>query len=225
MPKEENSSSFYVIAAFVLLFFAFLIIQPNPESTGLISLNLGGEGIQSKLPVIIIGVTAILALGVAFMSYKHFKKKKQPETAKEGENKAPLPPQKQGLTDEELKELFPENHKEEVKAEEPVQPSIQPPIPQQEQKTLTNLTEIKTMINNLLKQGMTKEQIVSNLQAKGYSIQQITKATEEINLEHVKSYIQSTTQQGFTKEQITKILLENGWKQEQIQRAFQLLGI
>lgn len=222
MQKEEVSYTFYVLAGFVLLFMVFLLVQPQPEATGLISLNLDAAG--GKLPLIIIGVTAILALGLAFMSYKHFKKKKAGTT--------PTAATQPALSNEEITQLFPEKNT----ASQPAtlspaplaapQPSISPPQsatppPQQpKQQPMTNLQDIKSMIMGLLTQGQTKQQILEQLQSKGFTAPQITKAVDEINLEKLAAYVKNTLSQGFQKEQITKILLESGWAQDAIDKAF-----
>lgn len=226
MQKEEVSYTFYVLAGFVLLFMVFLLVQPQPQPTGLISLNLSAA--QGKLPLIIVGVTAILALGLAVMSYKHFKKKKA-GTAVSNTNTSPTQPT---LTKEELTQLFPESHPEtpatpspaSLTAPQPAQPATPPhqtALPEQpKQQPMTNLADIKGAITALLAQGQTRQQILEQLQARGFTAPQITKAVDEINLEKLAAYVKNALSQRFQKEQITKILLESGWQQDAIDKAF-----
>ena len=225
MQKEEVSYTFYVLAGFILLFMVFLLVQPQPETTGLISLNLNAAG--GKLPLIIVGVTAILALGLAFMSYKHFKKKKAV---------APQPAAQPTLSSEELTQLFPENKNpaDAGSVSLPSPPSLAAPQPaaqnipqpatplvqQSKQQSMTSLQDIKAAISSLLAQGQTKQQILEQLQTKGFTAAQITKAVDEINQEKITSYVKNALAQGFQKEQITKILLESGWQQDAIDKAF-----
>jgi len=226
MQKEEVSYSFYVVAGFIFLFLVFVIIQPQPETTGLISLSFLQAG-NSKLPIIVVGITAIIALGLAIIAYKHFRKKKHPTPNNNQNTQNPQQPPgapKSSLTPEELKALFPEAPEQPIIAPSPAAP--QPPTsqPPQPQKTLTNLNEIKELIISLMSQGQSKQQILEQLQSKGYTAQQIAKATEEINFERLAKYIKATLSQGFKKEQLTKILIESGWPRDVIDKAFQSLG-
>jgi len=233
MQKEEVSYTFYVLAGFILLFLVFTIVQPKPETTGLISLNLDAAG--GKLPLVIIGVTAILALGLALMSYKHFKKKKAATPSA-----TPSQSSQQALTNEELTQLFPENQGTNPNATS--QPSSSPaptsplatpqpatqqtpppatlPLQQTKQQSMTSLQDIKAAISTLLAQGQTRQQILEQLQARGFTAPQIIKAVDELNLERLIAYIKNALSQGFKNEQITKILLESGWQQDAIDKAF-----
>lgn len=232
MQKEGISYSFYILAGFVFLFMIFLAIKPSETPTGLITIpyldTLSSS--DSKLPVMIIGITLILALGLSFVSYKHFKKKKQasvqpPQNTHPTSTLSSNQPSTTLLSNDELKALFPEPGEQ---IPQPKTPEIKEPIIQQQsqpQQKITNLNEIKDIISNLISQGNTKQQILSQLQSKGYSAQQITKATEEINQDKLISYIKSTLSQGFKKEQIEKTLLESGWEKDQVSKAFQILGM
>ena len=230
--KEELPISFYVVAGFACLFLIFLIIQP-PAKTGYISLDsltssLGPE-LRSKLPILIIGITAIIAFGVFFISYRHFKKKKSkqlsaplgPAPAQENPGLIVFSSSKSDLSDEEMNKLFSDAPDSSPKMISEPKELFQPA----EQKTLTSLEDLKIIIIQMLKKGMTKKDIANELQSKGYTLQQITKATEEINLDRVISYIKNALSSGFKKEQITKSLLDTGWSKEQVDKAFQLLGI
>ena len=113
MQKEDISYSFYILAGFVFLFMIFLAIKPSETPTGLITIpyldTLSSS--DSKLPVMIIGITLILALGLSFVSYKHFKKKKQasvqpPQNTHPTSTLSSNQPSTTLLSNDELKALF-----------------------------------------------------------------------------------------------------------------------
>jgi len=95
------------------------------------------------------------------------------------------------------------------------------PIEKNDQKILTNLNQLKSGIFLLLQQRHTKQDILKILEAKGWSVEQVIKAIDEINLDNLKAYVKKSLSLGFDKERISEYLRRNGWDESTISKAVQ----
>ncbi|MBU2633936.1 MAG: hypothetical protein KJ674_01700 [Nanoarchaeota archaeon] len=216
MGDSEINASFYVVASFILLFFVFMFISPEPEPTGQAVGSLLGEGSSSLIIIVVIFVVLILALGVAYFVYKKLKKKKISEDVplpkKESKEKDVLEgiaEHRADLSGMEVDKLFSTEEKEEKK-------EIAKPA---EKKILTNLGELKTTIVNLLRQRYSKQQILNLLESKGWTLEQVEKAIEDLNLDNLKRYVANSLKEGFNKETIKQSLLRSGWNVDLVNKA------
>lgn len=211
--EDNKVASFYVIASFIMLFFIFMFLQPKTTSYAIGSILTNTN--SSLLIIVVVFIVLIVALGIVYFVYRNIKKKKTVENVplpkKEVEEKDILEgiAEKKGdLSGIDVDKLFSGGMKEEKKEEKPI-----------EKKILTNLNELKIAIINLLRQRYNKQQILSLLSSKGWTLEQIEKAIEDINLDNLKAYVNNSLKEGFSKESIKQFLLKNGWSEDLIDRA------
>ena len=211
--EDNNVASFYVIASFIMLFLIFMFLQP--KTTGYAIGGILTNTNISLLIIVVVFIVLIIALGIIYFVYRNIKKKKTVENVplpkKEVEEKDILEgiAEKKGdLSGIDVDKLFSSGMKEEKKEERPV-----------EKKILTNLNELKIAIINLLRQRYNKQQILSLLSSKGWTLEQIEKAIDDINLDNLKVYVNNSLKEGFSKESIKQFLLKNGWSEDLIDRA------
>jgi len=238
MEEKEMSLPFLAITIFVFLFFVFIFVNPDPSGNIVASDIVASMGISeefSMITVILIFITLIILLGIIFFVYKKLLKKKH----KGGiPIKPPAPEAEKGvLADmDKGKDLFSEIDKEESKLEhDEAHPSVkleveeksldeksieQKPV-QAEQKILTNLNQLKKSIIILLNQKYQRQDILRILEAKGWSIEQIVKAIDEINRDNLRAYIKKSLELGFSKDHIAEYLKKNGWDESFVLRAIQ----
>ena len=235
--------SFLVITSFIFLFFVFVLIKPD-SSGYVVSEVVGGLGISEEYSVITLVlafVTLLVFLGIIFFVYKKLISKKH----KRG---IPMPPvaEKKDVLEglDKGKDLFgtegfdkkdalnipnkepsleknlleKDSSKKEVDVHEE---NKQKPIEKNDQKILTNLNQLKSGIFSLLQQRHTKQDILKILEAKGWSVEQVIKAIDEINLDNLKAYVKKSLSLGFDKERISEYLRRNGWDESTILKAVQ----
>ncbi|MBL7147901.1 MAG: hypothetical protein ISS82_03685 [Nanoarchaeota archaeon] len=240
MEEKEMRLSFLVITGFIFLFFIFMFIKPDTTGGVVASELVAGVGISEEFSVITLVlafITLIVFLGIIFFVYKKLISKRH----KKKEIPKPPIPKRDVLSGlDRGKELFdehmdedvekfgsetqdfekPELEQEETKVEKPIvkKEVVEPKIG--EQKILTNLNQLKSSIINLLNQKYQKQDILRILEAKGWSIEQIVKAIDEINLDTLRIYVRKSLELGFNKGQIMGHLKRNGWDEVMIMKAF-----
>ncbi len=209
--KKEINLSFLVIACFILLFFIFLAVKPSTSGHTVASSIVGGMGISedfSVITLILAFVTLIVFLALILFIYKKVIKHPKRELPKAPTPKRELPDLDKG------RELFYDDNKPLGQEEEPIKeeiPKVETRPLQTEQKVLTNLNLLKRDIVELLKQNYNKENIISVLKSKGWSIEQIVKSIDEINMDNLRNYIKKAFELGFNKEQVVMHLKRSGW--------------
>jgi len=230
MEEKKREVSFLVFVGFLLLFLIFFFLGPSDKSSGNVvigSITLGEN--PSIVTLIVLFIILVVVLAAVFLVFKKFKKKKvhvespTQEDKKLGfeKNKEDKKESKLELDDREIEKLFSgdgETKKEPPKVE-PVNDKLVDKIQQPEKKVLTNLQDLKNKIKGMLSQNFNREQIIGNLKLQGITIDQITKAIEDVNLDNIRGYVTQTLNQGFTKDQIIRNLAAHGWKKEQISKV------
>jgi len=221
MEEQKREVSFLVFAGFLVLFVLFLFLSPDEKSSGSVvigSVSLGEN--PSMITLLILFVILVVVLAAVFVIFKKLKKKKiNIESPKPSDVKQSFEDKKEDkidLGDEDIDKLFSgngEKKKEENynKDEEKAQST--------EKKVLTNLQDLKNKIKGMLSQNLTREQVISNLKSHGVTMDQISRAIEDINIDSLRDYVTEALNQRFTKDQIVKNLAMRGWKQEQISKV------
>ncbi|MAG47722.1 hypothetical protein CL617_03880 [archaeon] len=128
------------------------------------------------------------------------------------------------LNEKEISSLFKEPPVKPIKNKQKSEPfsldtSLEKPGENKKEKTLVNLNELRNIIIKLMAKNYGKDQITSFLQSKGWTIQQISKAVEDINAENLRIYIRKAKTMGMNTDQILKSLLDNGWDINLIKRV------
>ena len=254
--KEVNLNTL-ILFSLVFLFLAFIIIQPV-SLTGLITLPLIGDTSELSGTTLIGAVSLLLAIWiVVFMLFKKLRKKNKLE-------KVPALPEfpgpvsgvdissldelqkKQGLTEDELKQLFTEvapqiEIQPEIKINEKElelfekqkliqeKPSIEIPKRINTSKPIISedkpkdINELRKIAKTLLAKNYTKESVIKYLQKKGWGLSQIAKVIQEINLMNLSKYLKEAVSLGYKKDQLVKQLLSKGWTNQEINDAIILL--
>jgi len=245
MENKEAPVSFYVLAAFGLLFLVFFFLgQPETseqQKTGndiAITGALSVGSITSTAGLIVIGTVAILVIGFAFIFMKKMSNKKK----RLGEAEVPQAPKvdkslnlpgskleekhkeaiKEEIPDRDVDDLFGEDLEPHIKASDKREEEeiYKPTKPLETQKSMVNVSELKNKIKEMLRERRSKEDIFRALQSEGYTPQQIETATDEINLETLKDYIGKCLSRGLGKSQIFENLKAKNWKMGLINKAF-----
>ena len=251
--QKEASLNALILFSLVFLFLAFIIIQPVPL-TGLITLPLIGDTSELSGTTLIGAISLLLAIWiVVFMLFKKLRKKNKLE-------KVPALPEvpgpvstvdipsldelqkKQGLTEDELKQLFTEiapqietqskitiNEKELelFEKQKSTQDKKEVEIPkktEEEKQILTgertkDINELRKITRALLAKNYTKESVIKYLQKKGWKLSQIAKVIQEINLINLYKYIKEAVSLGYKKDPLIKQLLSKGWTLREINYA------
>ena len=248
--QKEVGINTLILFSLVFLFLAFIIIQPIPL-TGLITLPLIGDTSELSGTTLIGAVSLLLAVWIiVFMLFKKLRKKSKLE-------KVPALPEvpgpvstvdipsldelqkKQGLTEDELKQLFTEiapqietqskitiNEKELelFEKQKSAQNKEEAEIPKKTEEAKQSLfeeksrdiNELRKITRALLEKNYTKESIVKYLQKKGWKLSQIAKIIQEINLMNLFRYIKEAVSLGYKKDLLVKQLLSKGWTLKEI---------
>lgn len=223
MQGDKKEVSFLVFVGFVILFMLFLFLGLGEDNTSnaIIGSTALGDS-PSLITIVILFVILIIILAAVFFLFRKLKKKKFKVLAPgsvEGKKDLDKKEVKTELEEGDMDKLFSEEEKpkevskKEVK-KEPVEKEIEKP-----KEVLTNLQDLKNKIKGMLTQKLTKEQIVGSLKSQGVSVDQVTKAIEEVNLDSIRVYVSQALKQGFTKDQIIRNLAAHGWKKEQISKV------
>jgi len=242
------SLSFLAITIFVFLFFVFIFVKPDPSGNVVASDLVAGMGIAeefSMVTMILAFVTLIVLLGIIFFVYKKLTKRKHMKKT----IKPPIPEVKKDILADmdKGKDLFSDNNKEEPSLEKNVheenklmdlqlepkleknllekdsvkKDNVEQKSVQKEQKILTNLNQLKKGIIVLLNQRYQRQDILRILESKGWSIEQVVKAIDEINLDSLRAYVKKSLGLGFSKDQIVEYLKRNGWDESLVMKAIQ----
>ncbi|MFH1210030.1 MAG: hypothetical protein V1663_04545 [archaeon] len=212
--ENNKDMSIFVISSFAVFFFVFMFVRPTGYAVG----SLLGTGSNSLMIIGIVFIVLILALGIVYFIYKKTGKKKVianiPLPSKENKEKDIL----EGIA--EHKEINIDVDKLFSSDERPIEKAERITIERaNEKRLLTNLNDLKVTIIGLLRQRYSKQQILGLLQSKGWTIEQIEKAINEINLDSLRGYVNNALKEGFTKEQVKQMLLRNGWSEEAISKV------
>jgi len=100
-------------------------------------------------------------------------------------------------------------------------------------ETEEDLTGLKDYLENNLKEGHSKEELVNAALQQGWKQEQIDKVFEnmgevketERDIEPLLEYLKINLKKGYAKEELVKAVLEQGWTKEEIDDAFAKLGI
>tara|TARA_Y100000310_G_C20373084_1_gene664454 strand:+ start:34 stop:726 length:693 start_codon:yes stop_codon:yes gene_type:complete len=229
MQGDKKEVSFLVFVGFVILFLFFLFLGPNENTSNAIigSVDLGDS--PSPVTIIILFVILVVILAGVFFVFRKLKKKKikvsAPGGVKDGKKNLSSKEDKKdsdaGLEEGDMDKLFSEegDKPKEVSKEIPKQKPVKKIAQPKKKEVLTNLQDLKNKIKGMLTQKLTKEQIVGGLKSQGVSVDQITRAIEEVNLDSIRVYVTQALKQGFTKDQIIRNLANHGWKKEQISKV------
>src|SRR3989344_1649629 len=250
--KEDNTKSL-VILLMLLLFFAFLVAKPfSPTPTAYLTLPLIGDTSELSDPTLIGGIAILVAIWIiVLILYRKLKKKSRndklsglPEVPQPISNiETPTPQEiqkKEGLTEEELKQLFREIapkiepvHIEPVKETKPLINEKELEMFEQRQKQakpaekLTgkerDITGLKKLMGDLLKKNYTKVSILRYLQKKDWRLSEIAQAVREINETNLFGYIRQAISLGYKREQFQRLLMSKGWTNDEIEIAVQKL--
>ncbi len=221
--EKESSTNLLIFLSIVFLFIIFVVVQPT--RTGYFSLPLVGDTSTLSNPTLIGAVVILLFIWAGvFLLYVKIKKKKQLQNLPDLPNSDLIIPEqtqtsqlKQGLSEDELKKLFNDISpimKEEVKENKPekVQEKVIP------QKKESNINDLRNLMTNLLSKNYSKESILKYLQKKGYSLNEISVVTNDVNKIRLREYVQKAKSLGYKKDKIIAQLKNKGWSLEDIKQ-------
>lgn len=221
--QKEVSTNTLILISIIFLVFAFLVIQPINITSGVISLPIIGELDLSNTSTLIGAVVLLIVICVTiFILHRKLKNKQKLEKIPglpglpEPVSTIEIPTvqeiqRRQGLTEEELKQLFRE-----------IAPHIEPnPQIQHSQQPLLNLKELE-----FFEQQQKKlDQHVSDInKLQPPPVQKIEQKTEILlekkeDLSELKKLITSLLNKNYTKSSIIKYLQKKGWKLSQISQV------
>ena len=117
-------------------------------------------------------------------------------------------------------------NKEEIKKPDSVS-SAQPQATQAvgsnaSQQTSQPADQLQVYVESSLQQGMSREQIIVNLEKAGWNKQDVEKS---VNYVIIRKFVKDKLKQGFQKDKITESLKSKGWKDEVIEKIFKELNI
>lgn len=248
--KEVPVSFYVLAGFSVLFLVFFLIGQEEPsqskkEVTG--ALIVAGQDLSSPVGLIILGTVSILLIGFIVVFIVKMKHKKSAVAAvpvvPKADKNIQLPGSKieaklseNKLTESEIESLFKDQKDAEsslgeqlpksleksqpVNLERPLQTSNPNTPPVEPEKAMANLVQLKYTILRMLKECKSGQEVNDLLIGQGYTVQQIEKATDEINVDNLLDYIRKCLSQGISKSQIFESLKAKNWRIDLINKAF-----
>ena len=247
MTKGDINTNSLVIGSLLFVLIIFLAINPF-DVTGLITLPIIGDTDEIPNATLMGGIILLIIIWIIIMIIAKKMKKKShlekiptltevPGPVSNLNFKNPQEFKKDGLTEEELKQLFNEIYPRADLAQKPVVVNKKELEELEKQitgnveiKKLTelkkeqgkkDLNELKKLILALLKKNYTKESVIKYLKGKGWSLSEIFQVTKEINMINLRNYVKEAISLGYKKPRIVKELQSKGWTIEEINRAVQ----
>ncbi|MEK6932362.1 MAG: hypothetical protein AABW56_01045 [Nanoarchaeota archaeon] len=246
MAKGDINTNSLVIVSLIFILVAFLTINPF-DMTGLITLPIIGDTSEIPNATLMGGIVLLIIIWIIIMIIaKKVKKKSQlekipvltevPSPVSNINFKNPQELKKDGLTEEELKQLFNDISPRVELAQRPI---VNKNELDELEKQITNnlgfkklpeinkephkkdLNELKKLMLALLKKNYTKESVIKYLKKKGWSLSEISQVNKEINMINLRNYVKEAISLGHKKPRIVKELQNKDWTIEEINRAMQ----